>query len=89
MHGLKTFSCIFFFFRSLLTYKNVERGHSGCWKVIAKNSVGEDEHEIRVDVVSPPTRPSGAVEVSKATPTGCLVSFKKPKVCGKSHANIA
>ena len=84
MHGLKTFSCIFFFFRSLLTYKNVERGHSGCWKVIAKNSVGEDEHEIRVDVVSPPTRPSGAVEVSKATPTGCLVSFKKPKDDGGS-----
>jgi len=70
--------------RSLLTYKNVERGHSGSWKVVAKNSVGEDEHEVRVDVVSPPTRPSGAIEVSKATPTGCLVSFKKPKDDGGS-----
>ena len=30
-------------------------------------SESEDEHEIRVKVVSPPLRPSGAVEVTKVS----------------------
>merc|ERR1719400_2445279 len=70
--------------KSVLTYRNMERDFSGGWKVIAKNSESEDEHEIRVKVVSPPLRPSGAVEVTKVTPTGATVSWKKPKDDGGS-----
>jgi hypothetical protein len=70
--------------RSVLTYRNIERDQCGGWKVVAKNSEGEDEHEVRVAVVSPPSRPSGAVEVDKVTPTGACVSWKKPKDDGGS-----
>jgi len=70
--------------RSVLTYKNIERSQCGGWKVIAKNSVGEDEHEVRMSVVSPPSRPSGAVEVYKVTPHGCTVIWQKPKDDGGS-----
>merc|ERR1712088_1053154 len=70
--------------KSVLTYRNMERDFSGGWKVVAKNSESEDEHEIRVKVVSPPLRPSGAVEVTKVTPTGATVMWKKPKDDGGS-----
>ena len=33
-----------------------------------KNSTGLDEHEIRVDILAPPAKPTGPVEVSKVTP---------------------
>ena len=32
---------------------------------MAKNSSGEDEHEVRVDILAPPARPSGPVQVYK------------------------
>ena len=68
--------------RSSLLLKNIERGQSGMFKVLAKNSTGEDEHEMRVNILSPPGRPSGPVEVSKVTPSGCTVSWSKPKEDG-------
>jgi len=68
--------------RSSLLLKNIERGQSGMFKVLAKNSSGEDEHEVRVNILSPPGRPSGPVEVYKVTPSGCTVSWSKPKEDG-------
>ena len=68
--------------RSSLLLKNIERGQSGMFKVLAKNSTGEDEHEMRVNILSPPGRPSGPVEVSKVTPSGCTVSWSKPREDG-------
>lgn len=70
--------------RSILIYRNIEREQSGGWKVLAKNSEGADEHEIRVSVVSVPSRPTGAVEVYKVTPSGCTVIWQKPKDDGGS-----
>jgi len=70
--------------RSVLTYKNIERDQSGGWKVVAKNSEGQDEHEVRVKVLSPPSRPTGGVEVYKVTPSGCTVIWQKPKDDGGS-----
>ena len=64
---------------SSLMFKNVERGHTGNFKVLAKNSQGEDEHEIRITIKSPPSRPTGVLEVSKVTPNGCHLTWEKPK----------
>ena len=49
-----------------------------------KNSTGLDEHEIRVDILAPPAKPTGPVEVSKVTPTGCTLNWTKPKDDGGS-----
>jgi len=70
--------------RSSLMLKNVDRGQSGMFKCLAKNSTGEDEHEVRVDILAPPSRPTGPVQVFKVTPSGCTVSWGKPKEDGGS-----
>lgn len=70
--------------RSVLTYKNIQRDMSGGWKIKAKNSEGEDEHEVRVSVLSTPSRPTGAVEVVKVTPHSCTLLWQKPKDDGGS-----
>jgi len=70
--------------RSTLTFKNVERAHSGDFKCVCKNSQGEDEHAIRVTILAPPTKPTGPIEVSKVHPTGCNLMWTKPKDDGGS-----
>ena len=70
--------------RQSLLLKNIDRGMAGMFKCIAKNSTGEDEHEIRMDILAPPSRPTGPVQVFKVTPTGCTVSWGKPKEDGGS-----
>ena len=70
--------------RSILMFKNIERKHTGNIKIIAKNSVGEDEHEIRLNVLSPPSKPVGHLEVSDVKPTSCHLSWQKPADDGGS-----
>lgn len=70
--------------RSILTFKDVERGNSGNFKCLCKNSQGEDEHEIRVSILAPPTKPTGPIEVSKVHPNGCHLMWTKPKDDGGS-----
>lgn len=70
--------------RSTLIFKDIERSHSGNIKCVAKNSTGEDEHEIRLNVVAPPLRPNGPFEISKVTPSGCQLIWQKPKDDGGS-----
>lgn len=70
--------------RSILTFKNVERAHSGNFKCVCKNTQGEDEHEILVTVLAPPTKPTGPIEVSKVSPSGCHLMWTKPKDDGGS-----
>jgi len=70
--------------RSILIFKNVERAHSGNFKCVCKNSQGEDEHEIRVDILAPPLKPTGPIVVSKVTPSGCNLMWTKPKDDGGS-----
>lgn len=69
---------------STLMFKNIQRSHSGNIKCVAKNSTGEDEHEIRLAVVAPPARCNGPIEVSKVTPSGCQLIWKKPNDDGGS-----
>lgn len=63
---------------SVFMFKNIERKHSGGFKLNVKNSVGEDEHEIRLTVLAPPTKPSGKIHVSNVRPNSCSLSFEKP-----------
>jgi len=70
--------------KSTLMFKDVKRAHSGNLKVVAKNSQGEDEHEIRMTIQSPPSRPTGPIQISKVSPTGCNLLWTKPKDDGGS-----
>ena len=70
--------------RSLLMFKNVERKHTGVMKIVAKNSVGEDEHEIRLNVLAPPSKPTGQLQVSAVKPTSCHLTWEKPADDGGS-----
>jgi len=70
--------------KSTLILKNVDRAQGGSFRVECKNSTGLDEHEIRVDILAPPAKPTGPVEVSKVTPTGCTLNWTKPKDDGGS-----
>ena len=47
----------------------LERKDSGVYRVKAKNSQGEDEVEVRVNVVGPPDKPRGPLEVSDVRST--------------------
>ena len=47
----------------------LERKDSGVYKVKAKNTQGEDEVEVRVNVIGPPDKPKGPLEVSDVRST--------------------
>jgi len=70
--------------RSVVTVKNIERKHKGNLKIIAKNSEGEDEHQIRLNILAPPSKPTGQLEVSNVKPTSCHLSWQKPSDDGGS-----
>ena len=52
-----------------VTVSGLDRKDSGVYKVKAKNSQGEDEVEVRVNVVGPPDKPRGPLEVSDVRST--------------------
>ena len=54
---------------TIVTVSGLERKDSGVYKVKAKNSQGEDEVEVRVNVIGPPDKPRGPLEVSDVRST--------------------
>jgi len=64
--------------RSVFMFKNIERKHTGSVRLNVKNSVGEDEHEIRLTVLAPPSKPSGKIEITNVKPNSCTLYFEKP-----------
>ena len=52
-----------------VTVSGLERKDSGVYKVKAKNSQGEDEVDVRVNVIGPPDKPRGPLEVSDVRST--------------------
>ena len=70
--------------RCVIMFKNVERKHSGPLRLNVKNSVGEDEHEIRLTVLAPPSKPNGKIEVTNVKPNSCSLSWEKPSDEGGS-----
>lgn len=67
-----------------LTIKDIKRADAGNYDILVKNSVGQDELEMRLDVLSPPTMPKGFLEISGVNPTGCKLAWKKPEDDGGS-----
>jgi len=67
-----------------LTFNGINRNDNGNYKIIAKNSQGIDECEIRIDVVAPPSKPIGPLMISSVHPHGCKLTWKKPKDDGGS-----
>ena len=55
----------------------LERKDSGMYKVKAKNSQGEDEVEVRVNVIGPPDKPKGPLEVSDVSMSKLSVELIK------------
>ena len=46
-----------------LTVLNVTRTDKGNFQIAAKNSQGIDEAEIRIDVIGPPSKPIGPLNI--------------------------
>ena len=46
-----------------LTVLNVSRADRGNFQIAAKNSQGLDEAEIRIDVIGPPSKPIGPLNI--------------------------
>lgn len=61
-----------------LTIKDITRADAGSFKIVAKNSQGIDECEVRIDVVGTPSKPLGPLAISDVNPNGCKLSWKKP-----------
>ena len=68
-----------------LSIKDIQRADAGNYHVVVKNSVGLDEMELRVDVLSPPTMPKGYLDITDVTPTGCKLTWHKPNDDGGSQ----
>ncbi|XP_047102318.1 twitchin isoform X3 [Schistocerca piceifrons] len=60
------------------------RAHTGKYKIVAKNSVGEDSAEIDITVLGKPTKPKGPLDVSDVTKNGCKLKWQKPDDDGGS-----
>ncbi|CAF1068172.1 unnamed protein product, partial [Rotaria sordida] len=63
---------------TLLNRKS-ERGDSGIYKLILKNTEGASQIQFRVNVLSPPTKPEGPLEATNVTAEGCTLNWKPPK----------
>ncbi|CAF4189098.1 unnamed protein product [Rotaria sp. Silwood2] len=68
---------------TLLNRKS-ERGDSGIYKLVLKNTEGASQIQFRVNVLSPPTKPEGPLEATNVTAEGCTLSWKPPKDDGGS-----
>lgn len=61
-----------------LINRKAERGDAGIYKLILKNSEGSAQIQFRVNVLSPPTKPEGPLEVTNLTAEGCTLNWKPP-----------
>ena len=59
-----------------LLNRKAERGDSGIYKLILKNSEGANQIQFRVNVLSPPTKPEGPLEATNITAEGCTLYWK-------------
>lgn len=63
-----------------LLNRKAERGDSGIYKLVLKNSEGASQVQFRVNVLSPPSKPEGPLEAVNVTAEGCTLNWKAP-VC--------
>ncbi len=61
-----------------LVNRKAERGDSGIYKLILKNSEGASQIQFRVNVLSPPSKPEGPLEATNVTAEGCTLNWKPP-----------
>ncbi|CAD7001755.1 unnamed protein product, partial [Ceratitis capitata] len=58
---------------------DTERKHTGIYKIRAVNESGEDEAEVEVNILGPPAKPKGPLEVRDITKHSCKLKWKKPE----------
>lgn len=68
-----------------LLNRKAERGDSGIYKLILKNSEGSSQVQFRVNVLSAPTKPEGPLEATGVTAEGCTLNWKPPV---RSNSNV-
>uniref|UniRef100_A0A1A9V0P1 Twitchin n=1 Tax=Glossina austeni TaxID=7395 RepID=A0A1A9V0P1_GLOAU len=54
------------------------RHHSGVYKIYASNEHGEDEATVEVNILGPPEKPKGPLEVTCITKDSCKLNWQKP-----------
>lgn len=55
-----------------------ERKHTGTYKICAVNEHGADEADVEVNILGPPAKPKGPLEVKDITKDSCKLKWKKP-----------
>lgn len=66
-------------YNTKLVIRPAQRGDSGEYSVIAKNSSGTDTVVVSVIVTDKPGAPEGPLEVSDVNKDGCKLKWKRPK----------
>lgn len=61
-----------------LVNRKAERGDAGVYKLVLKNSEGASQVQFRVNVLAPPTKPEGPLDVANVTAEGCTLNWKPP-----------
>lgn len=54
------------------------RHYSGVYKIYASNEHGEDEATVEVNILGPPEKPKGPLEVTCITKDSCKLNWQKP-----------
>ncbi|XP_037720926.1 twitchin isoform X30 [Drosophila subpulchrella] len=55
------------------------RKHTGIYKIKAVNEHGEDEATVEVNILAPPGKPKGPLDVKDITKDSCKLKWKKPE----------
>lgn len=55
------------------------RKHTGIYKIIAVNEHGQDEATVEVNILAPPSKPRGPLDVKDVTKDSCKLKWKKPE----------
>lgn len=65
-------------YRTKIHIVNSKRANSGLYKLVASNSNGTDEQEVKITVLDKPTAPEGPLDVSDVHAEGCKLKWKPP-----------
>ncbi|EDW50927.1 GM26811 [Drosophila sechellia] len=55
------------------------RKHTGIYKIKAVNEHGQDEATVEVNILAPPSKPRGPLDVKDVTKDSCKLKWKKPE----------
>ncbi|XP_018789320.1 PREDICTED: twitchin isoform X17 [Bactrocera latifrons] len=66
-------------YNTKISITETERKHTGKYKIRAINEHGEDEADVEVNILAPPAKPKGPLEIKDITKDSCKLKWKKPE----------